>query len=263
MEMNWRGGPSSPQVLGHTLTNPTHFLLGNMKVLVECSTAGVEVKRTCICSLLPEVPIPVAVAVTITVTASPDRSRSCWRADTACTRNPAREGQDAQMCILAGAQLLGAAVPVGEAARMTPALPRCPENQLDCAEGLGLADRGQASWEQVGRHAAPTRASPVDLGADRSLHLGVASGPHAALLACPTRLPLHSMPRGVLLCRILLPARGQQLAQPHCLLMGIRVLMDTPSRSACALPQRGLLERTLLPGKGLSRVSLQAEGGRL
>lgn len=35
--------------------------------------------------------------------------------------------------------------------------------------------------------------SPVDLGADCSLHPGIAPGPHATLLAFPTRLPHHNM----------------------------------------------------------------------
>ena len=39
-------------------------------------------------------------------------------------------------------------------------------------------------------------AFPLDLGADRGLHLAIASGPHAVLPAFPPWLPHHNMPDG-------------------------------------------------------------------
>lgn len=44
------------------------------------------------------------------------------------------------------------------------------------------------------RRAALTWAFSLDLGAVCSLHLGIASGPHAVLPAFPTPLPHHNMP---------------------------------------------------------------------
>lgn len=43
------------------------------------------------------------------------------------------------------------------------------------------------------RSTALAWVSPVDLGADCSLHLGIAPGSHAALLAFPTQFPHHTM----------------------------------------------------------------------
>lgn len=66
---------------------------------------------------------------------------------------------------------------------------------------------------------------------------------------------------GALLCRLLLPARWQQdNPATHSLLMGISVLLDSPSRLTYVLLRRGLLEMLLLPQKWFSRTNLRSSG---